>query len=363
MHTELFLTGATGFIGSSLLQKWLDCSDARITILVRPKRGEEPQQRAQRLLDQLYPADEAKPRLQRVVVIEGDLTQNMLGMTRVDYERLASRTTRIIHCGAAARFDLPLEAARQTNCGGARGVLDLAARTSGLRRMDYIGTAYVAGKRRGLIREEELNEGQAHNNTYEQSKLEAEQLVRQAMAELPISIFRPTIVLGDSRTGRVSPVSAFSRVLGMYAQGQLQVLPGDSSASMDLIPLDYATDAMYSISQNAQSIGKCFHVSAGIGNGTTLDEIADLASQHFDKERFAIISPEDFERQVTTNEGNLSDEERETIGEIRLYLPYLTGDWQFDDSNTRDALAGTDLKVPKVVSYFGKMVEYIAGHR
>jgi len=212
MSKELLLTGATGFIGSSLLQRWLDSSDAHITLLVRAKRGKTPEQRARGLLDQLGASTDAPALAERISVVEGDLSRSRLGLADTDYESLAATIEHIVHCGAAARFDLQLEDARRTNCGGARSIVDLATRCRNLERLDYVGTAYVAGKRRGVIREEELDKGQDHNNTYERSKLEAEKLVRGAGARLPITIFRPTIVIGDSRSGHVSPVSAFQQI-------------------------------------------------------------------------------------------------------------------------------------------------------
>lgn len=356
MPQELLLSGATGFIGSSLLQKWLDSSDARITLLVRPKRGSTPPQRVRQLLEQLPGGGNASALAERITIVEGDLSQSGLGLSDADAARLADTITQIVHCGAAARFDLPLADARRTNCGGAQGILDLALRCSNLARLDYVGTAYVAGKRRGLIREEELDEGQEHNNSYEQSKLEAEQLVRAARDRLPIAIHRPTIVVADSRTGHASPVSAFFRMLKMYAHGLLEAVPGDSATTMDLVSLDYTADAMFAIAQDPQAIGNCFHVSAGLGNQTTLGEIAELASHHFGRQPFAVIPPEAFQRQIRALGERLSEEARAMLSELELYAPYLAGGWQFDNSNTVEALRGSGLSVPPVSSYFGKMV-------
>ncbi len=360
MMTELFLTGATGFIGSSILQKWLDDSDARVTLLARAKRGVEPRERLRALLGELYPGAAHAGHAERVSLVVGDLAEPRCGLAQAEYEQLAERITHILHCGGAVRFDLTLDEARRVNCNGARNAVDLAAACKELHRLDYVGTAYVAGKRSGVIAEDELDEGQAHNNTYERSKFEAELQVREAMRKLPIAIHRPTIVIGDARTGRISPVGAFFRVLKMYALGLLPALPGDPSAPMDLVSLDYTTAAMFEIASDAGSIGKCFHLSAGTDNLTTLAEVSELAAHHFGREPFRVIPPEEFERGVLRAQGGMSEEERKMVEEIRLYLPYLTGNWHFDDSNTRQILQSAGLRAPRVRDYFAKMAAHIS---
>lgn len=362
MADALFLTGATGFIGSSLLRKWLDASDAHITLLARPKRGATSRERVRALLDELYEGAPPADLQERVSLAEGDLTAARFGLAYSDYRRLAEQTTHILHCAAAVRFDLPLEVARQINCGGTRSALDLAGECRRLQRLDYVGTAYVAGKRRGLIREDELDQGQEHNNTYERSKMEAELLVRAAMRRLPIAIHRPTIVIGDKRTGRISPVSAIFRLLALYAQGRLPVLPGDPATPMDLVSLDYAADAMFAICRDPASLGGCYHVSAGTDNLTTLAEVAELAAGAFGRERFRIMAPGEFERGVSRAADGVSEEERKQVEEIRLYRPYLTGDWRFDDTHTRAVLRATGLTPPRVRDYFAKIATFVA-HR
>jgi long-chain acyl-CoA synthetase len=187
MNGELFLTGATGYIGSSLLKKWLDETDMAISLLVRSRRDRSPAERLQALLEELYPGSDPGTFADRLRVFEGDIALERLGLEEKDYVDLASRTTRIIHCAAAARFDLELEDARRINLGGTRNMLELARACGSLEKFDYIGTAYVSGRRDGLILEDELDTGQEHRNTYERSKMEAEKLVRESFGEMPVA--------------------------------------------------------------------------------------------------------------------------------------------------------------------------------
>ncbi|MDI6809648.1 MAG: SDR family oxidoreductase [Candidatus Eisenbacteria bacterium] len=359
MKGELFLTGATGYIGASLLQKWLASTDARLNLLVRSRRGVKPLERISKVLRELYPDTETNCFSSRIELIEGDLSHDRFGLKEPEYRDLAARTMHIIHCAAAARFDLEIEDARKVNVGGAQNILDFARVCPGLKKVDYIGTAYVAGRRKGIIKEDELDEKQEHNNTYERSKLEAEKLVRENMDALPLTILRPSIVICDSRTGRASSFNGFYRALRLYWLGLLKILPGHTSGRVDLVPVDYVTDAIYAISTNGKSAGNCYHVTAGSGNTTSLEQIRDLASRHFRKEPFAIIPPEEFMAYISKAADRLSEEEREMIEEVKLYMPYLTGGLLFDDSNTR---RDAGLEVPRVSDYFGKMANYIMEH-
>jgi thioester reductase-like protein len=314
------------------------------------------------VLAELYPGADMEHISKRVEVMEGDVSADRFGLKDADYKRLAEKISHIIHCAAVARFDLELENARKTNVVGTVNILDLARKCSRLQKIDYIGTAYVAGRRKGMIKEDELDEGQEHNNNYERSKLEAEQLVRESMSQLPITIFRPSTVICDSKTGRISLHSALYRLLRMYLLGRLKMLPGDPSCPLDLVPVDYMVDAAFHISSAADSTGKCYQLTAGLDNLTTLGELQDLAGRHFRREKLGIIPPQQFIAYVSQAKGSFSEEELDMIEELKIYLPYLTGELKFDNSNTLKALKNSGLEVPKVSSYFDRLAEYMLKH-
>jgi thioester reductase-like protein len=359
MSDTVFLTGATGYIGSSLLQAWLEKTDATIVVLARGKRDKKARARVESALAALSPAGGERGLPERIEVVEGDVAFERFGLKEKPYRELASKVTQIIHCAAAARFDLELDDARKTNIGGTRNILGFGRACGGLRRIDYIGTAYVAGRRTGIIKEDELDEGQNHSNTYEWSKMEAEKLVRENMRDLPVAILRPSIVICDSRTGRASNFNGFYRAMRMYSLGLMNAVPGNPSSTMDLVPVDYVTEAVYSISNNPASIGGCYHLTAGLGGAPTLEEVAELASVHFGREKFAIVPPEVFVANISMRKGKLTEEDMDRIDEIMLYMSYLTGHLEFDNSNT---VRDTGLEAPPVGTYFGKMAEYIRLH-
>jgi thioester reductase-like protein len=357
---EIFLTGATGFIGSSLLAKWLDAEpDARVTLLVRPRRGVDPQVRAAQLLTEICPGSDAAVLADRVSILAGDISLPNFGLGAAEYGDLAKRTSHIIHCAAAVRFDLPLEEARATNVVGSENAIALARACKRLRRLDYVGTAYVAGTRTGTVREDELDKGQEHRNSYEKTKLESERLMRRAAGDLPITILRPSIVICDSRTGRISRYSAFSRVLRTYCLGHLKALPGDPATGMDIVPMDYLADAVYAITHSPGSAGKCYHLAAGPAALTSLDEVVTLAAEHFGREKLAVVPPATFDAMVAARAGRLSEEEQALVDEIRIYQPYLTTTLEFDNANALEVTERAGIRLPPLRSYFGKMAAHI----
>ena len=356
MDGEIFITGATGFIGGSILQKWLNGTDLKVNLLVRSKKGVNPKSRTYEVLTGLFPETDISAFSQRVEVIEGDLDLERFGLEEIAYKQLARRTTHILHCGAAVRFDLEISQARHINVQGTERVLAFARTCPQLERVSYVGTAYVAGKQSAIVRDDDLDKGQEHKNTYERSKFEAEKLVRAAMPELPITIFRPSIVVCDSRTGRLSRHSAFNRALRRYALGSLTMLPGNLPTRMDLVPVDFVADAAFAIVKNPTTIGRCYHLTAGLDNLTSLGEIRDLASQHFGRKKFIIVRPTLFYVNMAILRPFLAEKVRKGIEELKLYTPYLVNESLFDNSNT---VKESGMKVPPFRSYFGVMAKNI----
>lgn len=358
MTDHLFLTGATGFIGSHLLRKWLENTSARITVLVRPLGGISPQDRLQSLLAGFSSDRPHNDYLKRISLVEGDLMHPQIGLMKTEYQRLIDSVTLIVHCGAAVRFSLDHNQANQTNILGTKETLALAKQCRNLQRFYYLSTAYVAGNRTGIIKEDELDEGQKHNNSYERSKFEAEKIVSAAMKELPIVILRPSIVVGDTKTGELSTNGAFYRLLSMYMKGQLNCLPGNPDANLDLVPVEYIADGIYALANGNGSFGRCFHMTAGSENVAPLAQLVKFAGRYAGKAPLLILPPEEFKLYVRSHKhGNDMNEDMKN--EIKMYLPYLTSDLQFDKSNANIALKGTGIQVPHFETYFGKILDFI----
>ena len=140
----------------------------------------------------------------------GDLTDgSRLGLARESYDALTRDVTEILHCAASTQFDLPLDQARVVNVEGTRNMIAFARECRRVQRIGCCSTVYVAGKRTGEFTEDDLDNGGAgFVNTYEQSKYEAEQMLRAVMAELPLAMYRLSTLIGDSQSGRVNGFNA-----------------------------------------------------------------------------------------------------------------------------------------------------------
>ncbi len=223
-----FFTGATGLVGGELLQHFLNSNpDRRVIILAR---------------------NPAKLTLQdqneRLTVVEGDITKPRLGLRFGALRRIRKEVTEIVHCAAQTRFGIPIEEARATNTYGTSNVLNVARECKRLEKLAHLSTVYVAGRTAGLIPEAPLGNHNGFVNTYQQSKYEAEQLVLEAMSEIPTVIYRLSTIIGEAKTGRVRQYNYFHQLLRLFARNVLPVVPGNLSWQIDLIPTEWSIAAL-----------------------------------------------------------------------------------------------------------------------
>ena len=234
MRETVLLTGATGHVGTALLPLLTADPDVTVFALVRAKDEAHLAERAARLVEVGGP---------RIVALRGDVTAPDLGLSTRDQERVAAEVTALIHSAASVRFDMPEDKAATENIASTEGMLALARRLADrgrLTRLDHVSTAYVAGTRLGRVLENECDEGQDFRNSYEWSKCQAEKKVRAAVAEgLPVAVHRPSIVVGDSRTGKTEAFNVLYWPLMLYARGWWRIFPGRPDTLVDVVPVDF----------------------------------------------------------------------------------------------------------------------------
>ncbi|HEV3054120.1 MAG TPA: SDR family oxidoreductase, partial [Solirubrobacteraceae bacterium] len=256
MSDAVLLTGATGFVGMEVLARYLERSDRQIITLIRASDDAAARARLGAVLQNLYGRG-ADRHARRVRAVAAELTEPGLGISRERRERLASEVTTVIHSAASVSFALPLAEARAINYDGTRRMLEFAelaqASGGGLRRYGHVSTAYVAGTHEGRFAETDLDTGQRFHNSYEQSKFEAEQLVR-THAELPYTIMRPSIVVGDQRSGWTSAFNVLYWPLRAFSRGLFEKIPAVESALVDVVSIDYVADAIHELCEGVGGI-------------------------------------------------------------------------------------------------------------
>jgi long-chain acyl-CoA synthetase len=352
-NSELILiTGATGFLGTQLVGELLARQpDASLALLIRDRAGQTGQQRSNRIVPEEYRS--------RVQVYSGDVSLPNCGLDQAAWDRLSSEVTRVIHSAATVRFDHTLEEARRINVEGTRRLLDFAAGARNLKSMAYVGTAYVAGERTGLVREDELNVGQRFRNTYEQSKSEAEALVRSRLGSLPAVILRPSIIVGDSRTGVTSSFKMMYWPLKIYARRLWRTVPGYPDAVLDIVPVDYVASAVARLAFDDAALGSTVHLCAGPRASATIAQVAQRAAEYFQVREPRYVDPDFFFAAIRPILFlTLWGRKRRILRDGRAYRDYFTMKMQFDTTNAERLLGPLGLTAPPVLDYLDRLFHY-----
>lgn len=333
------LTGGTGLLGSYLLRNAM-CAGLPVAVIVRPSRRESARQRVESLLARLE--REQHVLLPRPVVLEGDLHKPALGLSEQELDWVARNGRALIHNAASLTFygkDRSGEPWR-SNVEGTRHTLELCHR-AGLCEYHYVSTAYVCGSRKGLIRETELDCKQQPNNDYEQSKIEAERMVREAAHLKTSTVYRPSIIVGDSQTGYTPTFHGFyaplrlahtlsSRVRRRTTSGValMLALGATGNETKNFVPVDWVADVMLHVLFHPEWHGRTYHLTspqpvAAREMVQVMDDAVELFS-----------SPAGPEETDIRNETWFAAEFRE---QMNYYKSYWDDDPKFDRTNTEQA--------------------------
>jgi thioester reductase-like protein len=355
----VLLTGATGFVGMELLARYLERTDRRVYALVRGASDREVVARLEGTLCCLFGADH--PYASRVVAVRGDITRPGLGLGR-RRDALAERVGQVVHGAASVSFGLSLDASRATNVEGTRRVLKFAQRCQergGLQRFTYISTAYVAGKHAGCFSEDDLDVGQSFRNAYERSKFEAERLVVRWRARLPVTVARPSIIVGEREGGWTASFNVLYWPLRAFSRGAYAALPARADAPVDVVSVDYVADAILALSQAAETEGATFHLTAGM-HVSSVGELVELATGFFERPAPRLIDPTVYRRLVHPLLIRTSRDERfrRMLRRSEVFFPYFATRAHYDNRRTRVALRGAGISPAPLGDYFDQLVEF-----
>jgi thioester reductase-like protein len=354
----VFLTGATGFVGMELLARYLERTDRRVYALVRGADDQEVQARMQRTLVGLF--GPANPYADRVVPVRGDVTRPGLGVPG-GLDWLAGEVSEIVHSAASVSFELELHAARAINLDGTRRVLEFAERCQargGLQRVSHISTAFVAGEHDGCFSEDELDVGQRFRNSYEQSKFEAECLIARSYGHLPITTFRPSIIVGERDSGWTCSFNVLYWPLRAFARGTYFALPARGDAPVDVVPVDYVADAVFALSQAREADGLRFHLTAG-SHVSSVGDVIELATSFFKRPVPHLIEPAVYRRVHPLLVRSAPDERsRRALLRSEVFFPYFTMQVGFDNRRARVALRGSGITTSPLQGYFERLMQF-----
>ena len=330
----VFLTGATGFVGREILLRFLARGDRNIFALVRADNDDDA---AGRL-----------PGHERLTAVAGDIEQRNLGLADRTRERLRREVTTVLHCAASVSFDMPLDESRSVNVEGTQRMLDFARSCERLERFSYVSTAYVAGEPGRLFREDELAVGQRFRNPYERSKFEAELALRAEGADLPLQILRPSIVVGDSSTGRTSSFNVLYGPLKAYARGAIPAIPAKRDSPVDIVPVDYVADRVYDLATHGPN--GTFHLVAG-RNATTVGRLLEMSAEALGRPQPKVLSPGLYRRWVHP----WLRRKYRGLRKMEVYFPYFWMRVRFDDRRLGPG--------PRVEDYFHRLMRYAQSAR
>ncbi len=341
----------TGALGREILKRILLTSEDKLYLLIRRKNRYTHWDRARKILEGYGLESYLGTRVQ---VFEGDVTLPGLGLSSSDLELLRREANIFYHVAALTALNGTESDCLRINLGGTEEALALAKdlRTNGrLERFFYFSTAFVAGSLQTFCaREDELPEHPVHANFYESSKYAAEAKVREAMQEgLPATIIRPSIVVGDSRTGQVSEFNVIYPFMKLFANGIITKLPTHPENSFNIVPIDFVVEAFLAIAGQKTSVGKTFHLVTK--EPPTIGMLLQMKNDVYpDLPAIEIVPPAHFKKEGLDPLG-------QTVFEMmEPYLGYLNGHLTFDTTNAEAALAGTDISFPKTDTQFLKTI-------
>ena len=356
---QYFITGATGFIGKRLVARLLEREGARIFFLVRQRDPE----RLQALYD-FWGCDDT-----RATPVVGDLTQDMLGVSAADRRKLGKKTTHFFH--VAAVYDLSADAERQlqVNVEGTRQAVRFAE-AIGAKHFHLFSSIAAAGLYEGVFREDMFEQAEGLDHPYFKTKHDSEGIVR-AECKIPWRVYRPAIVVGDSRTGEMDKIDGpyyFFKLIQKLRRLLPAWMPaiGIEGGRINLVPVDYVVDAVDHIAHLKGEDGRCFHlvdprprrvgdvlnIFARAGHAPQMSVRVNAALLGFIpkymRKALLALTPVRRVRDVLMKELGLPDD-------ILSFVNYPT---RFDSRETERVLKGTRIAVPPLEDYAWRLWDY-----
>lgn len=353
--TVILMTGIPGFLGSALLPRLLARREGvRAICLVLPRHKSMAQQRIGEI-------EAAHPHTRdRIELLEGDITAPGLGIDPGSHD-LLEEVSEVWHLAAVYDLAVGPEIARRVNVGGTARILEFCQSRPRFSRLQYVSTCYVSGRYEGEFAEDDLDVGQTFRNHYESTKFEAEMLVRVAMADgLSATIYRPGIVVGDSRTGETQKYDGpYFLATFLRRQPPVALVPAVGAADevkVCLVPRDFVVEAMDQLSVLDRSVGRTYALTDP--NPPTVRRLVETFAGHLGKRVVWLPLPLGLTRLAV---GSVPGMER-LMGLPAEALDYFASPTTYSTTNTVTDLAGTGVECPPFESYADGLLDFMTAH-
>lgn len=363
---NVFLTGATGTIGSALVPRLLDEPSTSLTLLLRARDDAELQARLADMLAYwgLHSGDSQAVRIR---ALRGDITLPQFGLDDTGFAGLAAETSHVIHSAASVKLNMPLEQAQATAVAPTRTVLELgrrAQRAGVLRKIDLVSTVGVWGRTPGHMPERPLPEVADFHNTYEAAKAEAERVVWSEGQGLPVTVHRPSMVVGETGIGRVIHFQVFYHLCEFLSGVRtFGIMPDLGDTALDIIPVDWVADAICWASRHEQAAAKILHLCSGPEGAIRLPQLQVQVRQAWQAAGRNVpplrrVNRGLLERLIPAVGLLAGAKARRALRGLPPVLAYLAEQQGFSNTESATRLGAAGLPVPSVQSYLGHVLSY-----
>lgn len=373
MSQIIFMTGVTGNIGGRVLAELLGRTDAQFKVLVTGKDDTIAKKKIEDVL-RFWGVDPLG--MNRIEVLRGDITHPRLGLSDEIYNRIGPSLTHIIHCAANIKFNQTIEEARKSIVDGTKYVLRLAepARKNGaFRKFNFFSTMEITGTFSGLAKEEYFtNTPRKFLNTYEQAKSEAEDFLRQEheQRQLAITIYRPSMVVGESTSGKVLHFQSFYQMINnVFLKPQAPIMPGHDHFMIDTVPIDLIAAFVYESYDAVECNGQIYHLTLGTSEAVHLLDFAKmvlpvLEQKAGQKMKAPVFVPPRLIWMLNKIAYPFS------FGKVRrqiyinlIFLQFFFLRVRFDNSRAKDFMTRRGYAIAPLKAYLPNLVDYYLRHK
>ena len=344
----IFLTGFPGFIAERLVTRMAK-EEIQFFLLVQPEFVQKAVEAVK------YISETTSTPIENFAIIEGDITKPDLGMDPDDAATVRYETTDVFHLAAVYDLAVERDLATRVNLEGTRNVNDFVRSLRHLKRYNYISTCYVAGNRTGVIREEELEHNNGFRNHYEETKYLAELEVEKLKADLPVTIFRPSVVVGDSESGETVKYDGIYYLIQYLRKAPYllrAVNVGNKAVRLNLVPVDFVVNAIAELSADENAKGKTIAVADS--EPLTTSELFDAIALEMTGRRSEFSPP------PKLVEWFLSRPFSPPITGLPAHgVPYFFIEQTYDTAVANDLLARHDIKCPRFSDYLANLLKFV----